>query len=254
MAEAAAASRRGRPGILVSVLALAVLAVLVALGTWQVKRLVWKEELLATIDARIAADPVPVDEVLALLDEGGDVEYRKVRLTGRFLHASEQFFFATHKGRSGYYVYTPLERADGSVIFVNRGFVDIDLKDPATRPQGQVEGEVAVTGLARARLGAKPSWLVPDNDPAANIFYWKDIDAMARNAGIEPARLVGMLVDADAAPNPGAYPIGGVTIIDLPNSHLQYAITWYGLALTLIAVFAFRFLVPHGRARGGETG
>jgi Uncharacterized conserved protein len=241
MAEARQAGRRSRPGLLVSVLALAAFAILIALGTWQVERLQWKENLLATISERMQAPPAPLDEIAALVATGGEIEYRPVVVRGRFLHDREQFFFATHSGRTGYFVYTPLERQDGSILLVNRGFVDMDLKDPARRPAGQVEGEVEVVGLAREKLAGKPSSIVPDNDPAKNIFYWKDLDAMAANAGLDPARVLGFFVDADATANPGGYPIGGVTIIDLPNNHLQYAVTWYGLALALAGVFVFRF-------------
>jgi surfeit locus 1 family protein len=97
--------------------------------------------------------------------------------------------------------------------------------------------------LARNPLQTKPSSFVPDNDLAANIFYWKDIGAMASRAGIAGKNLVPFFVDADNTPNPGGYPVGGVTIVKLPNNHLQYAITWYGLAaaLTLVlAVWLFR--------------
>lgn len=238
MTEATVRSGARRPGPLAIVLVLALFAALMVLGTWQVKRLAWKESLLATITERMAASPVPLDEIIAIKAEGGDIEYRRTRLEGRFLNDREQFFFATYNGNTGYYVYTPLERADGSVIFVNRGFVPVDDKDPARRPEGELSGEVSVTGLARDRLDEKPSSMVPDNDPAQNIFFWKDLDAMAANAGIDTAdgKLIDFFVDADATANPGGLPVGGVTIIDMPNNHLQYAVTWYGLGLALLAV------------------
>jgi surfeit locus 1 family protein len=242
VAEPVSAHTRRGPGVLVSVLALAAFAVLIALGTWQVERLQWKEGLLSAIDERSHAAPQPLDEILAVKAEGKAVEYRHATVTGRFLNDDEQFFFATHEGYSGYYVYTPLERADGSILFVNRGFVGIDFKDPATRPQSQPEGQITVTGLAREALHEKPSWIIPDNEPAKNIFYWKDIDAFTANAGLDPARVIDLYVDADASPNPGGWPVGGVTIVALPNNHLQYAVTWYGLAAALAAVFAARFL------------
>ena len=238
MTEAMARSGARRPGPLAIILVLALFAALMVLGTWQVERLAWKESLLATITERMAASPVPLDEIIAIKADGGDIEYRQTRLEGRFLNDREQFFFATYNGNTGYYVYTPLERADGSVILVNRGFVPVDDKDPARRPEGELSGEVSVTGLARDRLDEKPSSMVPDNDPAQNIFFWKDLDAMAMNAGIDKAdgKLIDFFVDADATPNPGGLPVGGVTIIDMPNNHLQYAVTWYGLGLALLAV------------------
>ena len=112
-----------------------------------------------------------------------------------------------------------------------------DLKDPATRPRGQPEGEVTVTGLARDPLAEKPSSIVPDNDPAKNIFFWKDINAMAATAGLpQGAGVLPFFIDAGPAPNPGGWPVGGVTLVELPNNHLQYAVTWYGLAAALAGV------------------
>ena len=100
-----------------------------------------------------------------------------------------------------------------------------------------VDGEVTVKGLARNPLATKPSSIVPDNDPAKNIFFWKDLDAMAASAGLpRRATVLPFFIDADATPNPGGLPIGGVTTIDLPNNHLQYALTWYGLAAALAVV------------------
>ncbi|WP_417423297.1 SURF1 family protein [Hoeflea sp.] len=217
---------------------LAALAILLALGTWQVKRLYWKQDLLAKIETRMVAALAGLEEIIALKQSGEDIEYRRVSLTGQFRHDAEQFFFSTLNGRTGYFVYTPFETEAGQVIFVNRGFVEVDFKDPATRSQGQVAGTVSVVGLARDRLDQKPSWVVPDNDLAKNIFYWKDLDAMAVNAGIDPQseQLLPFFIDADESPNPGGQPIGGVTQVNLPNSHLQYAITWYGLALALLGV------------------
>ena len=216
-------------------LVLVVMAILLALGTWQVERLAWKEALIGRITSQLAQPPVSLGTIETALAAGEPIEHRPVTLTGTFLHDRERHFFATHEGQSGFYIYTPLRLTDGRVLFVNRGFVPYDRKDQATRAQGQIDGEVTVTGLARERLNNKPSWLVPTNDPAKNIFYWKDLDAMAASAGIsEP--VLSLFVDADKAPNPGGLPIGGVTIIDLPNNHLQYAVTWYGLALALAGV------------------
>jgi surfeit locus 1 family protein len=210
------------------------LAVLLGLGTWQVQRLHWKEALLATIDQRIHSSPVPVAQLMKVFAETGDVDYWPVSATGVFNHAKEQYFFATHDGAVGYFVYTPLVQEQGGTVFVNRGFVPFELKDPTKRAGGQIDGPVTVTGLARNPLAKKPSFLVPENDPVKNIYYWKDLALMARQSGISgQAGLVPFFIDADAKPNPGGLPQGGVTIIDLPNNHLEYAITWYGLAATL---------------------
>ncbi|CAG0962484.1 MAG: SURF1 family protein [Rhizobiaceae bacterium] len=238
-------SLRGFPWLVMAV-GLAALAVLLALGTWQVNRLAWKEALIATIDQRIALAPGPLAEIERLYADTGDVDYWPVALRGVFLHDHESHFLATWKGASGYFVYTPLELADGRLILVNRGFVPFDRKDSSARPEGQVEGEVGIVGLARNPLTEKPSWIVPDNDLAKNVFYWKEIAAMAGRAGIDPARLVPFFVDAGAAPNPGGLPVGGVTMVDMPNNHLQYAVTWYGLAAALVVILV---LFIRGRVR-----
>jgi surfeit locus 1 family protein len=241
-----------------AMLLLIVLVILLSLGTWQVKRLQWKEGLLADIAERQAAAPVPLADIEAIAAKGGDIEYRRVTVTGRYLNDKERHFFATYDGTSGFYIYTPLQLDDGRALLVNRGFVPYDQKEPKTRPSGELQGAQVITGLARARLPSKPSSLLPDNDVAKNIFYWKDLDVMATSDRLDLAKVVPFFIDVDATPNPGGLPIGGVTIIDLPNDHLQYAVTWYGLAAVLVAIIAVSWF--HGRRGpdlppcGGDVG
>ena len=240
MTTRARPSRRAGAGTMLLLLGSAVaFAVLLALGTWQVQRLAWKGELIATIDARTASDPHSLNDTVARLTMTGDVDYWPISLGGAFRHEGERHFFATHKGQSGYFVHTPLELDDGRFILVNRGFVPFDRKDPATRAEGQVQGWQVVRGLARNLVSEKPSFIVPDNDPGKNVFYWKDLKTMAATSGVgSPDDYLLFFVDANDAPNPGGLPVGGTTIIDLPNNHLQYAITWYGLAAALAGVLA----------------
>ncbi|ODT08465.1 MAG: cytochrome c oxidase assembly protein [Mesorhizobium sp. SCN 65-20] len=238
MSKSAPAQRPRR--LLALVLGTIVLAVLVALGTWQVQRMYWKEALIAQIAERTQSEARPLAEMEVKYRASGDVDYWPVTLSGTFLHQGERHFFATWQGKSGFYVYTPLQLEDGRYVLVNRGFVPYDIKDPAKRAEGQVSGPVTIVGLARNPLDAKPGALLPDNDTAKNIFYWKDRAAMASSAGLpEGAVVLPFFVDADDAPNPGGLPIGGVTLIDMPNNHLQYVITWYGLAAALVGVMAF---------------
>ncbi|HTV67387.1 MAG TPA: SURF1 family protein [Rhizobiaceae bacterium] len=233
--NAEAPADRGFPWLALLFGALA-FAALIGLGTWQVQRLHWKEGLIQAIETRSKAEPKPFADVEREFAETGDVDYVATELSGRFDHAHESHFFATWKGATGFYIYTPLLLDDGRAVLVNRGFVPYEQKDPATRAQGQVEGVVAIRGLARNPLAGKPSSMLPDNEPDRNIFYWKDMAAMATLSGIETSKLVPFFIDADAAANPGGLPAGGVTLIDLPNNHLQYAVTWYGLAAALAGV------------------
>ena len=236
MAEVPAshAPRAGKGRVVAATIAFfAALAILLSLGTWQVQRLHWKEQLLADMAARRTAAPVTLADIEAMVKKGEDIDYRPVTVSGVFANNKERHFFATWRGQTGYHVYTPLQLADGRFLFVNRGFTPYEAKEPEMRKQGQLTGEQTVTGLARARLAEKPSSIVPENDLAKNIFYWKDLDAMASSTGIPADRLVPFFVDAGDAPNPKGLPIGAVTQFDLPNNHLQYAVTWYGLAAAL---------------------
>ena len=236
---------KGR-AILTWIAFLAALAVLLSLGTWQVQRLQWKERLLSDMAERRVAPSVPLADIEAMAAKGEDIEYRPVTVTGVFANNRERHFFATWHGRTGYHVYTPLRLSDGRFLFVNRGFVPFEAKEPEMRKQGQLTGEQTVTGLARARLAGKPSSIVPDNDLAKNIFYWKDLDAMAASTGIAAEALVPFFVDAGDAVNPKGLPIGAVTQFDLPNNHLQYAVTWYGLAAALAGVGLYALLRRRG--------
>lgn len=228
-------TRKG--AILLMVLGLAAFAVLMGLGTWQAQRLIWKEELIAAINMRVAAPPQSLADIEAQLAATGDVDYWPVVVAGTFHHEGERHFFATHKGQSGYFVYTPLQLDDGRLLFVNRGFVPYDRKEVAPRLDGQVSGRQEIVGLARNRLDEKPNYFMPDNDPVKNVFYWKDLDLMAQSSGVGTQdNYLPFFVDAGNVPNPGGLPVGAVTLIDLPNSHLQYAITWYGLAAALVGV------------------
>lgn len=252
MSEVGPARARRFPWVL-AVLATVVLALLLALGTWQMQRLAWKEALIATIDSRIASAPLSLAGIEEMHASGGDVDYQPARVAGRFLHDRERHFFATHEGQSGWYVYTPLALADGRSVLVNRGFVPYDRKNPASRVEGQVAGDVEITGLARNALDGKPSSLLPDNEPDKNIYYWKDLAGMADDAGLAPEAVLPFFIDADRAPNPGGLPVGGVTIVAMPNSHLQYAVTWYGLALALAGVFAVWIVRWRGARSAANT-
>lgn len=236
MNEADPEGRRTWRFWLALVLVPAALAILLSLGTWQVNRLHWKESLLADIQQRSTAAPVDVATLERLLSTGEPVDYRHATAGGRYLHDKERHFLATFQGQSGFYIYTPLELADGRYLLVNRGFVPYDRKDPAGRIEGQIEGAQTVTGLARAELTEKPSSLVPDNDERANIFYWKDLSRMVASVDLPADRVLPFFLDADSTPVAGGLPRGGVTQIDLPNNHMQYVITWYGLAVALVAV------------------
>jgi surfeit locus 1 family protein len=222
-----------RPALWPTVFSLPAFLVLLGLGTWQVDRLHWKERLLAERHAAVAAPPI---ELPRSLDEARGLEFRHVRVRGTFRHDKELYLAATSDlGTIGKHVLTPLVFEDGRVVLVNRGFVPDERKDPSRRQAGQVTGIVEVDGLLRLPPERKPVWFVPDNNPDRNFWFWVDLPAMARAAGIDG--VLPFYVDAGSMPNPGGWPRGGVTRIELPNDHLQYAITWYSLAIALAVIY-----------------
>jgi surfeit locus 1 family protein len=233
--------------------AIVAFAILVGLGTWQMARLSWKEGLIRAIAERSTAAPVeaPAESEWAALTKE-EVEYRRVSVEGSFLQASEVRVFTDlprTKGPArgiGYWVLTPLVRDDGSVIIVNRGFVPIDRADPASRREGQVEGRVKVTGLIR--WAEERNLFTPSDDPRAGRWFTRDPAAIAAAAGLR--RVAPFTVDAEASA-PGGLPQGGETRLVLSNRHLEYARTWYGLALGLVIVTVAYLSRGRGAARLG---
>ena len=228
---------RRRGTLLLILVSIPVLVILLILGTWQVQRLHWKEALIDRIQERITEQPVPLETIVSMQAQGQDIEYRPVTLSGSFVHEGERHYFATWKGASGYFVHTPLD-VGGRYIFVNRGFVPYDRKDASTRLLAQVPDRVDIGGLSRLPEAEKPSGLVPDNDLAKNVFYWRDLNAMAQSVGLKADEVYPFFIDADEKANPGGLPVGGVTRIEFSNKHLEYAVTWYGLAFALVVVLA----------------
>ena len=221
--------------------------VLLGLGTWQVERRTWKLDLIARTDARVHAAPVSAPGPAEWPGIGRDDAYRHVRLSGRFLNDRETLIQAVTDYGAGFWVVTPLRRNDGTVVLINRGFVPGDRKDPASREAGQVSGPVEVTGLLR--LTEPGGAFLRSNDPAGNRWYSRDVAAIAAARGLTD--VAPYFVDADAAPNPGGWPIGGLTVVAFPNNHLVYAITWYGLALMLAGFGLYRLL---GRRKARSFG
>lgn len=214
------------------------IAVLCALGTWQVKRLFWKEALIAEVEERTAQPPVALDAFLQSQTDKENWPYSPVTTQGVYDHSKEVYFFTTSiEGRSGWNVHTPMLLDNGKYLIVNRGFVPYDMQEPEKRAEGQVTGKQQLAGLVRVPETEKPNGWFPENDPEKRELYWRDYDVFTDLMGKGEGReFVPLFVDADNAPIPGGFPKGGTTIIAFSNSHLQYAVTWYGLALALLGV------------------
>jgi surfeit locus 1 family protein len=223
-----------------TVCALPALMILIGLGVWQLQRLDWKEALLAERAARLAAPPISLSAVPA--DGWRDYELRRVAVRGRYLFdKSLEIQSRTWRGRPGVHIVTPLAlEADGTIL-VDRGWAP----PPDMRRPGEMrrpEGVVSLEGVLRT--GGKTSAWVPDNEPARGIWFFADPAAMAAAAGLPNAKPY--LIEAAFGGEEG-YPHGGRTRTEIPNNHLQYALTWFGLAAALVAIY----VLYHVRRRGG---
>jgi surfeit locus 1 family protein len=224
--------------------------VLVALGVWQVYRLQWKEALIARVDERVNAVPVPAPgpDDWPILDLS-ELEYQPVSVSGHFLHGDEAHVFTVLTaprgpyGGKGYLVLTPLETTDGWIVYVNRGFVPEDKKDIAARIDGQVDGEVTAVGFLRAPRAS--AWFSAEDDLVGNVWFSRDPALLAAWSGLAGARIAPYTIDLRFDPGlKGGLPQGGETLVQFPNNHLGYALTWFGLAIGLAGVF---FVFARGR-------
>lgn len=220
------------------VFAAAAAVVLTALGVWQLQRLAWKTGLIAQIEARAKASPEPLPAQAEWPNLPPDAyEYRHVEFDGRFENDKEALIFRASGGgarQPGYLVLTPFRLSSGAYVIVNRGYAPADHKDPSTRIAGEIEGKTRVVGLMRQ---PEPRNLfTPPDDPDSGAYFTRDPALIAAHFGLAPA--APFSVDADDAPLPGGWPKGGATELAFPNNHLSYALTWFGLALALLGVFA----------------
>lgn len=212
-----------------------IVAVLAALGTWQLERRSWKLALIDRIETRVHAAPAPApgreewSRVTA-----ADHEYRHVAVTGVFLNDRETLVAASTELGPGFWVLTPLRASGGTVVLVNRGFVPTDRRDPASRRAGKIAGETTVTGLLR--MTEPDGAMLRSNDPSAGRWYSRDVAAIAAARGLTDA--APYFIDANAGSGGPDSPVGGLTVIRFHNNHLVYAITWYSLALMLAGAVA----------------
>lgn len=217
---------------------LAVLAVLIGLGLWQIQRLHWKEGLIAEIAARSQGAPITLAEALALAREGRDPSYYRVSVEGRFLHDKERYLYAQSlsDGSVGWHVITPLQSEAGDVVLIDRGFVPDGLRDPSSRAAGQIDGVATVTGIAR--LPETQGLFIPDNEPQANRWFWRDLPGLARSMFPDGTIATApFFIEAEKSDVPGGWPLGGQTRLELPNNHLQYAVTWFLMGAALLVVY-----------------
>jgi surfeit locus 1 family protein len=234
--------------------ALAGIAILVSLGIWQLHRKAWKEELIERMSQRLAAKaadlPTPAEWSQLQRDAA---EFRRVRFAAHFLNDREALVYAmgstlrSDASGPGYWVFTPARLEDGATVFVDRGFVPDGRRDRERREPGELEGTIEITGVMR---WPEPRGVfTPADDPSHRLWFVRDPGAMA--ASMELGAVAPFYVEQEAPVPPGGLPSPAKLAANLPNNHLQYAITWFGLAAALLASFA-SFAWTQWRAGGGE--
>lgn len=220
-----------KPQLWPTIMTVPILILLLYLGNWQVERLEWKLGLIKQIETRAFMDPMRLPSEKINLD---DLEYFSVQITGLFNNNQEMTLYSVGpNGEAGYDLYTPFTTNDGKIIIVNRGWVPERIKDQVSRLETIKNVEHTVTGLLR-----KPSiklWYGPENEPQNNNWFYGDLDSMARtyNLGaVYPMYLYAAVDDHDPV-----FPVAGRTEFNIVNNHLDYAMTWYGLAIVLLVIY-----------------
>lgn len=247
--NAQAEPRRRGGFVLFAFFVLAALGILVALGTWQIERRTWKEALIAELESKLSAKPadLPPRERWPQLSATTD-EFRRVAFPAEFLDQEALVYSSGSALRPdasgpGYWVFSPARLTGGSLVVVNRGFVPEGRQDAKTRPQGQPQGVIEVVGAMR--WPESRGTFTPNDEPDKNLWFARDPAGMAVAKGW--GTIAPFYVDQEAPPAPGGLPKVGPLKASLPNNHLQYAVTWYGLALVLL-ISAIVFL--RARRRG----
>lgn len=234
-----------RPPVLATILAFLAVGGLCALGTWQVRRLHWKTEILVRMEAAAAHDPMenPLDaEAIARAPD-----FEKGIVRGVFLNDLEIAIGPrTQDGAPGYHILTPFRLVGGEILFINRGWVPPERRDAASRPDSLVRGLTFVAGTVRRPV--PEGFFVPENDSAREAWYRYDLPEMARARGL-PAPIP-VIFYAEKDESASVWPVRDDLIPRPPNNHLSYALFWFAMAGALSVVFVLRFVV----ARPGKDG
>lgn len=198
--------------------------ILVWLGTWQIQRLAWKQDILSEIESTISGDPIPLP---AQPDPETD-RYKPVELTGKIGAQELHVLISIKQVGAGFRIIAPLTLEGGRKVLLDRGFVPVQDKNRTRRT-----GPVAVSGNIHWPDDRNSS--TPDNDVAKNMWFARDLDQMAARLGTDPVLIVAR---HETPADPGLRPVP-VDTAGIPNDHLKYAITWYSLAVIWLIMTAY---------------
>ncbi len=224
---------RFRPGRTLSILTLVGCLILAALGTWQARKIGPKTDLLATIEAGLAADPIPLHDLDA------PVAYRRVEITPIAVARTPVTVFGTNKdGKPGYHLYTLITTNRGVNLVASVGWISFEDKGDLTLSLGE---PFPVAGVLVP--SPRPGLMTPANAPERGEWHLADVDQIARHYGVSHTYPMRFIADS-WPPNPRF--LGGQVRVDIPNNHREYALTWFGLMASLIGVYV-AFGISRGR-------
>lgn len=218
-----------QPTFFPTLFTIAAFLTLISLGSWQLYRLQWKNNLIKTVTEEMAKDPILMpgeEQSLASLT------YRRVLLRGSFLNDHELFRYQQNQGKQGYEIVTPFKRDNGQIVMVNRGWIPLEKRDPNRRPGSEIEGETNIEGVIAEK--EVPGTFTPDNSIKDNVWFWIDLDAIHAMTGFD---LQPVIIHEIGQNTPGQYPIKLGTELKFRNDHLNYAIIWFSLAIICVIIY-----------------
>ncbi|KAJ1653341.1 surf-like protein [Dispira simplex] len=212
----------------------------VGLGTWQLYRLQWKEDLIAKVDNRLAQPVAALPKRVNPLTFISDWEYRRVLLVGKLHHEQEMLLGPrAYEGENGFLVITPLEREDGSKVLVKRGWIDKKKADPRNRPESRGTDLYTIYGMVRC--GEQANNFTPPNKPEQNEWYVADVNEMAAHTHSIPLLVEEIYDPKTTYPSKmlisNGIPLGRQASVEIRNNHLEYVVTWYALAAATAIMF-----------------
>ena len=225
-----------RPLFWPTIVSIPLVALLIALGSWQLSRLAEKTELISKFEQRSKGPAIAISQIFEPID---NFEYQRVGVTGKYLHQSEIYLTGrTYEGNAGFHVVTPFQTHEKTIL-INRGWVSEAYRLPSTRLFSLIEDEIYLEGILR--LPGKKGYFVPENEPENGFWFTLKPDEIGKFLKLEEINKE-FYIDIIRTGEVITLPIAAEVNINLRNSHFNYALTWFGLALVLIVVyFAFHY-------------
>lgn len=231
--------RNFRPGLPLTISMLVALVILIGLGTWQARKIGPKTRLIERIEAGLVSDSMALP---VHVDDPGSIEYRRVYFSGSRAAEPVKVFGINITGKAGYFLYAPVVRDHGLAVMTNFGWVPMDQQELPLLPKGGIQ----VSGVLMANPA--PGTMTPENKPEKGEWYLADVHELAQYFGLRTKEYYHFRVFADHNGVAGELPLGGQVRVDIPNDHLEYALTWYGLALSMLGIY-----IAFGIKRGRKT-